>query len=186
MTVDVDSGEALLFVPRKTRSELIFDGGLDDFDQIKRETGVDDVFYEDEAVSVLQARYPLTTIHTIDADALVAAFPQIAQYTISDARLASFAFTARQEKLPMEIELLRISAAVTSKAHESIIRWTRPTTTEYEIESRFLHECNNCGLRFQSYTPIVGAGKNGAVLHYGAAAQALRRQPRSAQGRRED
>ena len=30
--VDIDSGYSVLFVPSKTRSELIFDGGHDDFD----------------------------------------------------------------------------------------------------------------------------------------------------------
>ena len=166
LAVDIDSGEALLFVPRKSRSELIFDGGLDDFEQIKRDTGVDEVFYDDEAVREIQARYSLARINTMDEEALVDAFPLLSQYTIDDSRLWSYSFTARQEKSETELNLLRVSALITSKAHESIMRSTLPGTTEYEIEARFLFECNTCGLRFQSYIPIVGAGKNGAVLHY--------------------
>jgi Xaa-Pro aminopeptidase len=166
LAVDVDSGEALLFVPRKSRSELIFDGGVDDFEVIKEQTGVNFVFYDDEAVRELQARYALARIHTMDEEALVAEFPLLAQYTIDDSRLASYSFTARQEKNPTEIALLRVSTLVTSKAHEAIMRTMVPGTTEYETEARFLYECNTCGLRFQSYIPIVGAGNNGAVLHY--------------------
>lgn len=34
LAVDIDSGSAVLFVPRKSRSELIFDGGIEDFDRL--------------------------------------------------------------------------------------------------------------------------------------------------------
>ena len=183
MAVDVDSGQTMMIVPRKSRSELIFDGGLDDFEQIKAETGADWVFYDDEAVGELQDRFQMSRIHTHDADELVAAFPLLASYDIDDARLRSYIFSARMEKSAKELELLRISAQVTSKAHENVIRSMVPGTTEYETESKFLFECNNCGLRFQSYIPIVGAGKNGAVLHYGMRAHAGALRQHSNKGR---
>jgi len=172
VAIDVDSGQTMMFVPRKSRSELIFDGGLDDFEQIKAETGADWVFYDDEAVGELQDRFQMSRIHTHDADELVAAFPLLASYDIDDTRLRSYIFSARMDKSTKELELLRVSAQVTSKAHENVIRSMVPGTTEYETESKFLFACNNCGLRFQSYIPIVGAGKNGAVLHYGTQAHA--------------
>lgn len=73
----------------------------------------------------------------------------------------------RQVKTEREVELLKIASYVTSGAHESIMQAVQPTGwTESDLESLFLYECYNCGLRFQAYTGIFGAGKNGAVLHY--------------------
>jgi len=37
---------------------------------------------------------------------------------------------------------------------------------EYELESYFLYLSYNCRARFQSYTAIVGAGVDSAILHY--------------------
>jgi len=42
----------------------------------------------------------------------------------------------------------------------------REKIREYDIESFFLYLTYNCGLRQQSYPPIVASGPNGALLHY--------------------
>jgi Xaa-Pro aminopeptidase len=37
---------------------------------------------------------------------------------------------------------------------------------EWELEAEIAHVCATAGARFQAYSPIVGGGVNGCVLHY--------------------
>jgi len=76
--------------------------------------------------------------------------------------------------LPMdEVATLALSQleALKSDYYPKTAVQTRPfapnsTIFEYEAESFFLYITGICGEKFQAYTPIVGGGNNGAVLHY--------------------
>ena len=167
LAIDVASGYSILFIKRKSRSELIFDGGYDDFEAIKAENEVDEVAFVDEADEVLTERLsPITTIYTFDRDTLLDEVPELDRYTIDAGSLLSHIRIARQIKTDQEIAISRISTLVTSKAHEAIMLNTKIGMLESDIESIFLYENNNCGLRFQSYIPIIATGVNSYILHY--------------------
>lgn len=162
----LDSGESVMLMRSKSRSEIIFDGGVDDFNAIKAQTDSDTVIYDDDLASFLNGK-TVSKIHVVSTSAALSRFPELSGYTLDGSRLLSYLFFVRQVKTERELQLLRISSDVTSRAHESIMRAVRPSGwTESDLESRFLFECYNCGLRFQSYIGIFGTGKNGAVLHY--------------------
>jgi len=61
---------------------------------------------------------------------------------------------------------MRLVNQISSDAHVALMKMSRVGMYEYNLESRFLFETYNCGLRQQSYVPIVGSGYNSAVLHY--------------------
>jgi Xaa-Pro aminopeptidase len=71
----------------------------------------------------------------------------------------------RLYKSRSEISALRKSAKVAVEAHKRAMRVTRPGLFEYEIEAEFIHEFRQNDAS-NSYSPIVGGGKNACVLHY--------------------
>jgi Xaa-Pro aminopeptidase len=72
----------------------------------------------------------------------------------------------RLYKSAAEIKIMRKAAQISAKAHMRAMRVCRPGMMEYQLESEILHECSQYGARFQAYSPIVGGGTNGCVLHY--------------------
>lgn len=65
-----------------------------------------------------------------------------------------------------ELKAMRTAATISSHAHKRAMRACRPGMTEYQLEAEILHECAYRGARHQAYSPIVGGGVNGCVLHY--------------------
>eukprot|EP01118_Nematostelium_gracile_P018803 TRINITY_DN8496_c0_g1_i1.p1 TRINITY_DN8496_c0_g1~~TRINITY_DN8496_c0_g1_i1.p1 ORF type:complete len:314 (-),score=70.12 TRINITY_DN8496_c0_g1_i1:64-867(-) len=62
--------------------------------------------------------------------------------------------------------MIRLVSQSSADAHVALMKMCRAGLYEYQMESRFLFETGNCGLRQQAYTSIVGAGYNSAILHY--------------------
>jgi len=108
----------------------------------------------------------LQTIYTVNTAILLDEVPEFDEYTINQNALLGHIRVARQIKTDQEIEISRISTLVTSTAHMAIMRETRLGMLESDVESIFLYENYNCGLRFQSYIPIVATGINSYILHY--------------------
>jgi Xaa-Pro aminopeptidase len=72
-----------------------------------------------------------------------------------------------------EINLMRESARIASKAHVRAMRFCRPGRNEYEIMAELLHEFRRHNAD-TSYHPIVGGGENACILHYRENDQPLR------------
>lgn len=72
----------------------------------------------------------------------------------------------RLYKSPTEIKAIRTAARISAQAHKRVMKLCRPGLMEYQLEAEFVHECSFQGARYQAYSPIVGGGKNGCVLHY--------------------
>jgi len=139
IAIDLLTGESTLFVRRKSRSELIFDGGYDDFEAIKVKHEVDDVVFIDEADEYISDKYPgLNTIYTINSAALLDEVPEFDEYTINQSVLLGHIRIARQVKTEQEIAISRVSTLVTSTAHEAIMKGTRIGMLESDVESLFL------------------------------------------------
>jgi Xaa-Pro aminopeptidase len=71
----------------------------------------------------------------------------------------------RLYKSRVEVDLMRQSARIASRAHVRAMRFCRPGRREYEVMAELIHEFrrNNADT---SYHPIVGGGANSCVLHY--------------------
>ncbi|WP_428622982.1 Xaa-Pro aminopeptidase [Sedimenticola sp.] len=72
----------------------------------------------------------------------------------------------RLYKSRSEIKAMRTAARISSKAHKRAMQYCRPGLMEWQVEAELVHECARQGGRFQAYTPIVGGGANGCILHY--------------------
>ncbi|WJW75876.1 Xaa-Pro aminopeptidase [Thiohalobacter sp. IOR34] len=64
-----------------------------------------------------------------------------------------------------ELRLMRRAARIAAAAHVRAMRACRPGLMEYEIEAEFAHEFRRHGCE-HAYSPIVGGGENGCILHY--------------------
>ena len=72
----------------------------------------------------------------------------------------------RLYKSRSEIKAMRTAAKISAKAHQRAMQFCRPGLMEWQVEAELVHECARNGGRFQAYTPIVGGGANGCILHY--------------------
>ncbi|MCP4288549.1 MAG: M24 family metallopeptidase [Gammaproteobacteria bacterium] len=72
----------------------------------------------------------------------------------------------RLYKSRSEIKVMRDAAKISAKAHIHAMQACRPDLGEWLIEAVVVHACAAAGARDQAYSPIVGGGANGCVLHY--------------------
>ena len=72
----------------------------------------------------------------------------------------------RLYKSRSEIKIMRDAAKISAKAHMRAMKACRPGLGEWQIEAELVHACGVAGARDQAYSPIVGGGANGCVLHY--------------------
>lgn len=71
----------------------------------------------------------------------------------------------RLYKSRAEVSAMRRSAKIASAAHLKAIKKARPGLYEFELEAEIIHEFRRHDA-IHSYSPIVGGGANGCVLHY--------------------
>ena len=71
----------------------------------------------------------------------------------------------RLYKSGAELDLMRESARIASRAHVRAMQRCRPGLNEFEIVAELVHEFRRCNAD-TSYQPIVGGGENSCILHY--------------------
>ena len=71
----------------------------------------------------------------------------------------------RLYKSRAEITAMRKAATISASAHIRAMQTTKPGMMEYEIEAEVQHHYKKNGCE-HAYTPIVGGGENGCILHY--------------------
>lgn len=124
---------------------------------------VDNFLYESEFGDFLKKLNP-TTIHVLpNADT-----SKLGSYEscIEVGHLSEALAEARIIKDEHEIELMRTANRISFEAHQHLQKIAHPGISESELESEFEAYTRKRGLKFQAYTPIIGAGPNAAVLHY--------------------
>jgi len=89
-------------------------------------------------------------------------------------RLAPLMHQLRAVKGGPEIELIRRACDLTRDGLLRVMRFVKPGVGEAEVEAELAHEFIRRGGRF-AYPPIIAAGANNCVLHYGANDQVCRR-----------
>jgi Xaa-Pro aminopeptidase len=79
--------------------------------------------------------------------------------------LDHFLHDMRLYKSRPEISAMRKAAKISAAAHKNAMQVCQPGMMEYEVEAEFHHHFkrHNCE---HAYTPIVGGGENGCILHY--------------------
>ncbi|WP_207905933.1 Xaa-Pro aminopeptidase [Aestuariirhabdus litorea] len=65
-----------------------------------------------------------------------------------------------------EVKLMREAGAISARAHIRAMEICEPGLYEYQLEAELNHEFQRSGSRWPAYPSIVGAGKNGCILHY--------------------
>ncbi len=72
----------------------------------------------------------------------------------------------RLYKSAAEIRLMTRAGKISAGAHIRAMQLCKPGVSEYQLEAEILHEFARNGARHPAYSTIVGAGKNGCILHY--------------------
>jgi Xaa-Pro aminopeptidase len=72
----------------------------------------------------------------------------------------------REIKTPEELELLRKSAYYSAIAHVEVMKALQPNMSETEVTGIFEYIHKKSGAEKEGYSPIVGTGANGCILHY--------------------
>lgn len=73
----------------------------------------------------------------------------------------------REIKTPEEIELMRKSVKLSCIAHNEVMKAVGPDMSENEADGIHAYVHRHYGAEGEGYPPIVGAGANGCILHYG-------------------
>ena len=71
----------------------------------------------------------------------------------------------RLYKSRAELSAMRRAAKIAAGAHTKAMQAVAPGMREFELEAEIIHEFRRHGA-IHSYSPIVGGGANGCVLHY--------------------
>ncbi|OXG34856.1 xaa-Pro aminopeptidase [Cryptococcus neoformans Bt120] len=69
-------------------------------------------------------------------------------------------------KSPIEIQLMKKAADISSAAHTKVMRAAKVGGREAELEAVFEFECAMRGSERQAYVPVVASGANALVIHY--------------------
>jgi Xaa-Pro dipeptidase len=179
--VDLETGRALLFVPRLPDAYAVWSGRIHPPAHFAAAYGVDAAYYTDELATVLAGVHPggagavvLHLLRGVNTDSgLVhppADFPGRDGFATNLTLLHPALSECRVTKTDAELALLRYVNRVSSRAHVQVMRACRVGGREYDLEAVFLYEAyRHGGCRHASYTCICGAGEHGATLHYGHA-----------------
>ena len=175
--LDIDSGKTILFMPRLPESYNIWMGKLETPESLVSKYMVDVVMYEDELLSYLKdANFNcLHFLAGLNSDSgAVFQTPSIPDLPEEQWTSAEMALPCVRElrviKTFAEIEVMRLAAQGSAAALKDVMKITKPTMREYQLEATFCyHIYFHHGMRHTAYTPIAGCGCHSAVLHYGHA-----------------
>ncbi|MBF4507098.1 aminopeptidase P N-terminal domain-containing protein [Flavobacterium sp. JLP] len=73
----------------------------------------------------------------------------------------------REIKTPEEMELMRKTVKLSCVAHNEVMKAVGPDMSENEADGIHAYIHRKYGAEDEGYPPIVGAGANGCILHYG-------------------
>ena len=183
--IELPAGRATLLVPKLDASYAVWMGEIKSCSQFQRRYFVDACAYTDALPAVLKQTLesspgPVHVLSGTNSDSGADLFVTLPVLPVGSAlppgasfdktMLYEAAAECRVAKSAEEIELMRYVSWVSSAAHASVMRDTRPGMYEYQLEALFLFHCAyHGGCRHAAYTCICACGPNSAVLHYGHA-----------------
>jgi hypothetical protein len=157
-----------LFLPVKEQKDVVFYGGVPDKAYIKDLYRLDNVYDVTELSDLVGSRKLLSPDLDI-LDMVPSAVQKTLRGGISYSPEVEQAFVeSRFVKSNSELEYLRFAGLTAHFTHkkieEAIGNWK--LLTESTLASYFSYYSTICYCRLQAYSPIVGAGKHAAVLHF--------------------
>lgn len=183
--VELPTGRATIFIPRLGAEYAVWMGKVKAPEEFQERYGVDAVHFVDELEETVRAALgempsdgtpPVHVLRGTNTDSglsFEAGHPteRLGLQGPRDGELLYQVLArCRVVKSARELEIMRYTAYVASRAHVEVMRNTKPGMMEYQLESMFLHNCYFFGgSRHVAYTSICACGPNGAVLHYGHA-----------------
>ncbi|CEP17624.1 hypothetical protein [Parasitella parasitica] len=72
----------------------------------------------------------------------------------------------RMIKSPNEIEIMKKSGMISSKAFIEAMKWTEPGKTEGQLWAKFDYETRVRGSSILAYVPVIAGGPNALSMHY--------------------
>jgi intermediate cleaving peptidase 55 len=69
-------------------------------------------------------------------------------------------------KSDYELELMKESGKISSKAFVESMKWTKPGYTEAQLWAKLDYECRMRGSSMLAYVPVVASGSNALSMHY--------------------
>jgi Xaa-Pro aminopeptidase len=82
-------------------------------------------------------------------------------------KFANITNSLREIKTPEELVLMRKSVKLSCIAHNEVMKAVGPDMSENEADGIHAYIHRKYGAEGEGYPPIVGAGANGCILHYG-------------------
>jgi Xaa-Pro aminopeptidase len=82
-------------------------------------------------------------------------------------KFANITNSLREIKTPEEVVLMRKSIKLSCIAHNEVMKAVGPDMSENEADGIHAYIHRKYGAEGEGYPPIVGAGANGCILHYG-------------------
>mmetsp|Transcript_11511 Transcript_11511/g.12640 ORF Transcript_11511/g.12640 Transcript_11511/m.12640 type:complete len:438 (+) Transcript_11511:31-1344(+) len=158
IVLDSVGKKAILFVPKPDERYAVWHGTPETLEQIKSKFGID-VQYDEDKMKMFGMQNKMRLVLELSAKepAGVMGPTSVLRTVINE---------LRSIKTEEEIALMKAISKVSSDAHAHVMKIVTPGSYEFQLESEFYNYCGIRGMRHQAYLPIVGTGKNGAVLHY--------------------
>lgn len=72
----------------------------------------------------------------------------------------------RMIKSSTEVEIMKKSGLISSKAFVEAMKWTEPGTTEGQLWAKFDFENRVRGSTILAYVPVIAGGPNALSMHY--------------------
>jgi len=174
--IDLESGRSTLFVRLPDPSEEIWSNykSLDDF---KKTYEIDDAKSTDELEAFLKnygdskeftiflyyGKNVYSQVYSVTPREEFAKL--LTNYKVDDTSLYEYACESRIHKTDQEIEILKDSIALTTHAHESVMKTVLPGQSEAQVSNLFTSIRMLYGASI-AYGNICCAGHNGSYLHY--------------------
>mgnify|MGYP003133538437 CR=1 FL=1 len=173
-------GEYILFTRKKDPAKEIWDGKIQGLEGVVENYQVDQAYDIHEFQDILpkllenRQRIYLPIGHDLAFDDVI--FEAIAGLRAQVRRgvsapeefhnVSPLLHEMRLRKSAAEIEVMKQAAVISIAAHKKAMQVCQPGINEAMLEAELLYTFHRNGSRSPAYSPIVGSGKNGCILHY--------------------
>jgi len=167
LLLDPKAGKAALFIPRVDSKHRVWLGHVPGPAQTRSLFGISRVLFADELPAELKRlRRGRRKVYT-DKASLALHRSVLRGLRAETGRLPDALDALRAVKDGHELRLMAEASRITGAAHLAAMKAARPGMMEYEVQAVYEAVCRRSGLKHQAYLPIVAAGRNAAILHYG-------------------
>ncbi|KAK4237913.1 hypothetical protein C8A03DRAFT_34108 [Achaetomium macrosporum] len=166
-TYDIGRDYLILWIPCTDPRTILWYGRTPTPEQCLANSDVDDVRYISALNETLCASLsPGSTLYALHPDQVPRLEHCRGTVHLDTGKLAPAIERARVIKTDYEVAMIRRANAVSSAAHNLVLRRLKHIHNECGIESVFLGCCIAQGARNQAYPVIAASGTNGSTLHY--------------------